>query len=412
MSLSPAMPERSAAVPMVATAAPLQVLEVIGNAIVGGMESWVLSMLEQLPRERFLFTALCPFESRFTESVRALGVPVLIAPMPDDPPWTTIQMAASVVASHGIQLLHAHLAKAHLLAGLVGRLVDRPVFATVHGRQLGTLDLEVQRQMGSHLSVVCQPTYYQALGLGVSRERLSCEPNGVDTGRYAPRPRTAAGLRATLGLDASTPLVGFVGRLSPEKGPEVALRAALLLRTRCPGARLVLVGEGPMEADLRALAHRLGLADTVLFAGVRDDMPAVYNALDVLVSSSHSEAMPLALMEAMASGVPVVASRVGGVPDIVAHGETGWLVASGDFEDIAARTGQLLDSDTMRSAMGARARQRAAALFPLDQAMQRVGALMERLALPRGPVASAVTVPIRRNSAVNGRASALRSRER
>ncbi len=362
----------------------IHVLQVIGNAIVGGMETWVERLIARLPSERFAFTALCPFESPFTDRLRALDTEVLIAPMPDDPPWSTIQMATALVNSGGIDLLHAHLPKAHLLAGLVGSLTGKPVLATVHGRQLTTLDLEVHRAAGSHLSVVCKQSYFHALGLGVNAGYLSCETNGVDTDVFQPRPAGAAGLRASFGLMPDTPLVGYVGRLSHEKGPEVFIRAAMLLRSRLPQAHAVLVGEGPMEGELRELVQRFGLEEHVHFAGMRQDMPAVYNELDLLVSSSHSEAMPLAMMEAMASGLAVVATRVGGVPDIVEHGQSGWLVAPGDFEDIAGRSAWLIEDGTTRRRMGERARQRAVERLELDDSVARVAQLLSRLVRPRG----------------------------
>lgn len=362
----------------------IHVLQVIGNAIVGGMESWVERLIERLPRDRFEFTALCPFESPYTDRLRALDVEVLVAPMPDDPPWTTMQTATALVATGGIDLLHAHLPKAHLLAGIVGKLTGKPVLTTIHGRQLTTLDLEVHRATGSHLSVVCKQTYFHALGLGVSAGHLSCDTNGVDTQIFQPQPRPAAGIRSELGLPEDTPLVGFVGRLSPEKGPEVFVRAAMLLRTRRPEAHAVLVGEGPMEDELRDLAQRLGAADRLHFLGLRGDMPSVYSQLDLLALCSHSEAMPLALMEAMSCGVAAVATRVGGVPEIVEHGQTGWLVAPGDFDDIAAKCDWLLGDTATRLRMGERARVRAVERLDLTASVERVGALLTRLSRPRG----------------------------
>ena len=357
----------------------VHVLEVIGNAIVGGMETWVLRSLERLPRERFRFTALCPFESAFTERLRGLDVDVVIGEMPQDPPWSTLQMAAALTTASQIDVLHAHLPRAHLLAGLVARLTERPVLATIHGRQLTTLDLEVHRSVRSHLSVVCRPAYYQALGMGVNPSLLSLEPNGVDSALFAPRPRRSDGLRRELGLDAGVPLVGVVGRLSSEKGPHVALRAAMLLHGRCPAARWVFVGDGELRADLEQTRQRLGLEEVVHFVGVRDDMPALYNELDVLLCSSHSEGMPLALMEAMASGLPVVASRVGGVPELVAHGESGWLTADGDHDDMAGRLAALLDDAAAARRMGAAGRRRATTLFGLDAAVAGVATLLERI---------------------------------
>ena len=97
-----------------------------------------------------------------------------------------------------------------------------------------------------------------------------------------------------------------------------------------------------MLKQLQVFARRFGIADAVHFAGSQDDMPAVFNELDVVVSSSLSEAMPLAVMEAMASGVPVVACKVGGIPDLIEHGVTGWLAPEGDYDELATRVVDLL----------------------------------------------------------------------
>lgn len=364
----------------------VQVLQVLGNAIVGGMESWVLRLVQQLPSDRFAFTALCPFESPVTEQLRAHGADVEIASMPEHLPWTTLQTACALVSERGIELLHAHLPQAHLLAGLTGALTQRPVLTTIHARQLTTLDLEVHRLAGSHVSVVARQSYFHALGLGVDPALLSFEPNGVDTTRFRPRERgDGEPLRARLGLSRAAPLVGFVGRLSTEKAPDVFVRAMLMLKTCRPDSHAVLIGEGPMHAELTALIHRFGLEGRVHLAGICHDMPALYGELDLLVSCSHTEAMPLVLLEAMACGVPAVATRVGGVPDIVEQGGTGWLVAPGDFDDIAQCCARLLGDAPFRRRMGERARERTVQHLDLAPSAARVGALLERLARPPAP---------------------------
>ena len=363
---------------------PVRVLEVVGNAIVGGMETCVLRLVERLPRERFEVTVLCPFESRFTDALRERGLDVLVTPMPEELSWPSLQMACALVEAHGIDVLHAHMPNAHLLAGLAGRLTGRPVLTTIHARQLATQDIEVQRLVGSHVSLVCRHSYYHALGLGIDPGHLACIPNGVDTARFDPDADGArrAGLRQAFGIDEDRPLVGFVGRLSPEKGPEVFLRAVLLLHGLLPAAHFVMVGDGPLREDLQAFVARFALGARTHFAGTRDDMPAVYRELDAVVSSSHSEAMPLALMEAMASGVPVVATRVGGVPDLIDQGRTGWLVGPRDFEGLADRVAHTLRCPGLRQAMGAAARERAVARFDLGDSVARTGRLLAELAAP------------------------------
>lgn len=359
----------------------IHVLQVMGNAIVGGMETYVTRLIEGLPCDRFRTTVLSPYESKLTDHLRASGVEVVILPMPDDPLWSSIQAACALVQARHVDVLHAHLPNAHLLAALAGRLTGRPVLTTVHGRQLCPTDIELHRSAGTHVSVVCQQTYFHALGVGIDPSRLSCVPNGVDGHRFTPREGPSE-LRARMGIPDGAPLVGFVGRLSPEKGPEVFLRAALLLRALVPAAHFVVFGTGPMKAQADDFIARFSLGGHVHMAGLHDDMPEAYRALDVMVSTSHSEAMPLAIMEAMASGLPVVATRVGGVPDLVEQGQTGWLVAPRDFEGVASQVAHLLNTPGERLRMGAMARQRAVSRFGLQDCLDRTASLLESLAHP------------------------------
>jgi glycosyltransferase involved in cell wall biosynthesis len=368
---------------------PIRVLQVIGNAIVGGMENCVLRLIEQLPREQFSVTALCPCESRFTERLRALDIDVLTAAMPEDPAWGSIVTTSALVNAASIDVLHAHMPNAHLLAALVGKMCGKPVVATVHGRHVTPMDLELHRLVGSHLSVVCRHSYLHALSVGVQAAQLSCIPNGVDTQAFRPRDglHDADGdLRRHFALADGDPLIGFVGRLSPEKGPEVFLRAALLLRATLPRARFVLVGDGPLRPSVQQMIERYRLGDAVLLAGVRDDMPAVWHQLDAVVNTSQSEGMPLSLMEAMACGLPVVASQVGGVPDLVESGATGWLTGPRDAEGVAYHLAQLFQTPGLAARMGERARERVVARFGLADSVQRTGALLAQLgAGARGP---------------------------
>lgn len=366
------------------------------------METYVERLVQHLPRDRFAITALCPFESPFTERLRAHDIEVLVTPMPDDPPWSSIQMTCAMVKAGAIDLLHAHLPNAHVLAGIAGRLTGKPVLATLHGHRVGVLDLEVHRNVGSHLSVVCRQSYFHALGLGVSAGQLSCNPNGVDTEAFRPRPRAANGIRASLGIPASARVVGFLGRLSPEKGPEVFLRAALLAQARLPETHFVLVGDGPLAPQLHESIARFRLEDRVHLAGLRRDVATVLNDIDVLVSSSHSEAMPLAVMEAMASGLPVVATRVGGVPDMIDQGESGWLVAPNDFEEISTRLQQILATPGELARMSAAARQRAVEKMALSDTVERMAALITRLVPSRTTqreISAVVSEPGRRRLA-------------
>lgn len=379
----------------------INVLEVIGNAIVGGMETYVTRLVEHLPTDRFSVMALCPFESHFTDNLRQLDAEVLVAPMPDDPLWSSIQLGCTLVRTRAIDVVHAHLSNAHLLAGLIGRITGTPVVATIHGRQLNTIDVEIHRTTGTHLSVVCKHAYFHAMGLGVHPSQLHCIANGVDTHRFVPRPTRNAALRERWGVPTSAPLVGFVGRLSPEKGPEVFLRVARVMQHLAPSVHFVMVGDGPMRAELVRFIDQFGLVDRVHLVGLHDDMPEVYAELDALLSTSHTEAMPFALMEAMACGVPVVGTRVGGVPDLIQHGQTGWLIAPGADQEAAQRLSALLSSAIERERMGRLGRQRCiqgfsgeascaamaslfSSLVPARETQRRIGQVAPAARLARG----------------------------
>lgn len=361
----------------------IHVLEVIGNAIVGGMENHVARLIERLPSERFAVSVLCPFESPFTDQLRGLGAEVFITAMPDDPSWLSLQMASALVKAHSVDVLHAHLPNAHLLAGITGKLTAKPVLATVHGRQIPSNDLEVHRACGTQLSVVCKQSYYHALSIGVNANQLHLIANGVDTERFHPSRVTHGSIRTRFGIPDAACVVGFVGRLSWEKGPDVFLRTALTVHQKMPDAHFVLVGDGPMRGHLQAFIEQFQLDSHVHLAGNQHDMPAVFGEFDVMLLTSHSEAMPLALMEAMASGLPVVATKVGGVADLVQHEVTGWLANAGDHDGLAARVIDLLSDAPLRKSAGDAARARTVERFGIGDCVRATAQLLTRLAQPR-----------------------------
>jgi glycosyltransferase involved in cell wall biosynthesis len=189
--------------------------------------------------------------------------------------------------------------------------------------------------------------------------------NGIALARFHPDPAAGARVRAGLGLDQAAWVVGTVGRLAAEKNQALLLRAAAPLLG--PGARLVLAGDGPLRPALAELAARLGVAPFVHLLGARGDVPDVLNALDVFVLSSDSEGLPLVIPEAMAAGLPVVSTRVGGVPTVLADGDTGFLVPPGEEAPLRARLAALRGAPDAARACGARAREAALARFSAER---------------------------------------------
>jgi glycosyltransferase involved in cell wall biosynthesis len=209
--------------------------------------------------------------------------------------------------------------------------------------------------------------------------------HGIDTGTLRPADgETRRAARAALGIDADAPVVGTVGNFTVKKDQARLLDAAARLVDEHPGLRVVLVGDGPLEHELRAHAERLGLADATVFTGSRDDVYALLPAFDLFALSSRFEGLPIALLEAMACGVPPVVTRVGGIPEVVTDGRDGVLVDPGDTEGLATALGKLLADPTRRHELATNAAERARA-FDLAHAVRRIEAVYDRALSTHGP---------------------------
>jgi glycosyltransferase involved in cell wall biosynthesis len=197
---------------------------------------------------------------------------------------------------------------------------------------------------------------------GSPPDRTLTISNGVDTDAFRPGSRSLA-VRAPLGLGPDVPLVGIVARLAPVKDHACLIEAFALVHQRRPDAVLALVGDGPLRGALEAQVKSLGLASVVRFAGPASSMPPIYRDLDVFVLSSTAEGTSVSVLEAMATGLPVVATAVGGTPALLDGGSAGLLVPSGDPTALAGALVDLLDDPARRRALGAAARLRAERLF-------------------------------------------------
>ncbi len=177
------------------------------------------------------------------------------------------------------------------------------------------------------------------------------------------------------------PTIGAAGRLEPIKALDVLLEAAALLRGRYRDLRVELAGSGACEARLRALAAQLGIADAVAFLGWREDMNVLHARWELFAQPSLHEGFGLGALEAMAAGLPVVASATGGLPELIEDGRTGFLVPPGAVEPLADRLGRLLADDTLRARMADLARQRVRQSFSVDEMAAQTAKLYDELLL-------------------------------
>lgn len=294
-------------------------------------------------------------------------------------------------------VVHTHTAKAGVLGRVAARLARVPVVVhTYHGHvfegyfgsRRARLFLSVERAVARRtdcLLAVSGAVRRDLLALGVGQpEQFRVVPLGLDLDRFVASDTWRGGLRAELGLPPEAPLVGIIARLVHIKAHEVFLRAAARVAREVPGSRFVLVGDGERRAELETLAMEHGLAGRAHFLGWRRDLERVYADLDVVVLTSRNEGLPVAVIEAMAAGRPVVATRVGGVADVVEDGVTGHLASSGDAEAVAAAVVDLLLDPKRSQTMGQAGRERVVQRFQTGRLLSDLDGLYRDLLRARG----------------------------
>jgi glycosyltransferase involved in cell wall biosynthesis len=372
---------------------PIRVLILIDHlTMAGGGERLAVQTAARLDRSRFQ-TTLCatrwdpgeasePLVAGALAELRAAGVDFLGLPRRstfDIVSWARLAVA---LRRRRIGVIHAHKFGSNVWGTLVGRLARVPV-VIAHEHTWSYEGQRLRQLLDRHLVARGTDAF-----LAVSREdmRRMVEIEGIDPrdvlfvpNGIPPLPAPGRDIRRELRIPSDAPVIGAVTRLCRQKAPEVLVRAAARLATDFPGLRVLVAGVGPEEDRVRVLIDALGLGGTVRLLGARDDVPDVLAALDVAVLSSDWEGSPLSVMEYMAAGLPVVATSVGGVPDLITHGVHGLLVARRDWAGLAEATTRLLRDRPLAEAMGRRAQERQRREFDLHTMVRRLEGLYEDL---------------------------------
>jgi glycosyltransferase involved in cell wall biosynthesis len=289
-----------------------------------------------------------------------------------------------------IRLVHTHHLGQLLYGGLAGRLAGARVLHTEHdfftlSRRRSQRLLRLLSTVADYVTAVAEPVAtFLKDQVGIPVAKLRTIVNGVPIDRF----RSAEPLsRSSLGWDEKDVIIGCVARLEPEKGHMVLLEAFQRLLRRVPGVRLLLIGDGAEFTTLTAAAHAWNLNGAVRFLGTRNDVPELLATCDIIALPSFHEGLPMALLEAMAVGRPVVATSVGGVPAVVRHGETGLLVPPGDSQAMADALTTLVDDDGVRRRLVAKAFEVVQRTFSFDQTLERYEALYGTVLLGAVPAA-------------------------
>lgn len=306
---------------------------------------------------------------------------------------TTLLQLVRLIRRVRPHIVHTHTAKAGAVGRLAAWLARVPVIVhTYHGHVLDgyftpwktRVFVAIERWLARRahcLLAVSDNVRRELLARGIGTpERLRVLPLGLELDRFVAADACRGDLRRELGVKSDTPLTGIVARLVPIKAHETFVAMAALLAGRTDG-HFVVVGDGERRAELERLARQAGLNGRMHFLGWRADLERVYADLDVVVLTSRNEGSPVALIEAMAAGRPVVATLVGGVPDVVQDGVSGVLVGVGDAEALAAAVEQLIKDPARGRLMGEAGRQRVQQVYGAERLLRDIDELYQELLL-------------------------------
>lgn len=349
-----------------------RVMHVVRRLGTGGLEIGLLNLVYGLEQLGFA-QAVCCLEDRGELADRLPGsVPIWACAdgsRPQKLPWR----AARHIRNWRPDVIHARNGGAWIdavlawfLAGRVGRLAF-----SFHGwsrvdrmpRRQAFLMRQLARVTPAVAAVSAETARQFAVETGIPGGRFTVLSSGVDTARFRPSVGPRPSRRLT---------IGCVGRLDPVKAHDVLIEAfAQALGATTHDLELRLLGDGPCRDQLERLVHERGLTSHVRFLGMTEDIPEQLRELDIFVLASHREGRPTSIMEAMASGLPVVATRVGSIPDLVADGRTGLLANPGDPADLARSIGLLVEADNLRRQFAEEARRVAVEDLSLDRMVEQ-----------------------------------------
>jgi glycosyltransferase involved in cell wall biosynthesis len=363
---------------------PARILYLMESRDVGGLEVIFLNLLANLDRAQFQPLVVCPPEGAFAQRVRKLEVEVLVLPLGQKPGgaqrlsfispgivWSLIRF----VKHRKIDILHSYEFRTRNYAHITSLSTGLPLVCGCNmpnwAETMGNVQLRIVNALAKEVITISQCIREGLLSRGIiNPDKIRTVYPGVDLELFSPK--SDNGLRRDFQIPPESPLVGIVARFDPIKNLSGFLQAAAMVARDLPKARFCIVGGELTSFDsdgsnLRRMIQEMNLSDRVILTGPRQDMPNVFAGLDLVVSSSLSESFGMALVEAMAVGKPVVATRCGGPEEIVAHGKTGLLVRPEDSASLAQGMMTLLTDKALARGMGEAGRRRVELCFDVKR---------------------------------------------
>jgi len=370
----------------------IKILHVVRPAA-GGMKNHLINLVRYTDKKRFDVTVACPPNTALWDELVALGIQTLpislvgeLSPTRD---YAAVRSLVKYLHQSGTTILHAHSSKGALVGRLAAIMARTPVVIfTAHNSIFyeewpewkKKLFARVERFLARFtdkiitVSDALKQELMEREGLPV--KQLTTIYNGIEVDRFNAKVDVKA-VRRNLNIPELGPVVGTIARLAPQKGVSYFLKAASLLKEY--QVNFLVVGDGPLEETLKQEAAELGLQGRVIFAGRRENIAEILSVLDIFVLPSITEGLPLTILEAMAAGKPVVATRVGGVPEAIVEGKTGLVVAPKDPEALAVALAGLIGERDRLMRMGTNGQKHVREKFTVSMMVEKTMELYQQL---------------------------------
>jgi glycosyltransferase involved in cell wall biosynthesis len=351
----------------------------------GGSETVLAHIAKNLDPNRYRSLVCLLNKGWLSDHLRKIGVDYVVIEnkRPFDPVFLT--ELVSLIKHKKINLIHAHEFAMNVYGSVASRIALVPMIGTIHGKgyftdkQRRAFVYKLALGLCSQVVAVSEDLKrYITIVLKINPKRILTIYNGINLNEY-PITNSPMEIRNQLSIPPGTVVAGTVGSLFEVKGLPYLLEAAKKIITCFPDFKLLIAGEGNQEAALNEEIIALKLQETVKFLGFRDDVPKLLNLFDIYVCSSISEGLSLSILEAMAAGKPVVATAVGGNPELIIHGQNGFLVPSKDPEALAQKVLVLLKDKNLRESMGKKGRVIVEKKFSLKKMIENYQNLYEKL---------------------------------
>jgi len=365
------------------------VLHVIDALGLGGAERFLVELCRALPSDRYqVIVSTVSGDGPRANDLCQAGIEVFSLQARSNWELTAVFRLARFMRRRGVDIVHTHLFVGGVFGRLAALLAGVPITITTEQNAYAPGHLPPRSQIVADALLARFTDRLVAVSQGardylvqverVSPAKIRVVPNAIPW----PEPVCPADVEAArrdLGAGGRSPLLGTVARLTVQKGLSYLLQALSTLRARFPGIYCVIVGDGPLRSDLESLAVRLGLEDHVRFCGLRRDVPAILQSLDLFVLPSLFEGLPVALLEAMAAGRPVVATRVAGSSEVIEDGVNGRLVPPADAAALAEAMAELLDDPEQAQALARRGQEIVRQRYTIDRVTEAYERLYEEL---------------------------------